>query len=117
MRKGNRIKHARPGNFETRRSGPLPPRSGFRHAGGFTLIELLVVIAIIAILAAMLLPALSKAKLRAQAVQCMNCGKQLMLAWQLYADDNRGFYAPNVFTATEANDAVTPAWVKGWLKY
>jgi prepilin-type N-terminal cleavage/methylation domain-containing protein len=83
-----------------------------KEPNGFTLIELLVVIAIIAILAALLLPALSGAKKKAQSMQCLNNTRQLMLAWRLYVDDNND-YVPMSFPAKSTD----PVWVKGTLDY
>ena len=79
---------------------------------GFTLIELLVVIAIIAILAAMLLPALAKAKQKALGAQCLNNNKQLALTWLMYADDNKD-WVPNA----GGSDPMRPTWITGGLSY
>ena len=84
----------------------------------FTLIELLVVIAIIAILAAMLLPALARAKTEALSVQCMSNKKQMQVAITLYADDNNQVLPCNY----DAHDhptprGQTPTWCQGWLDW
>jgi len=99
-----------------------PSIPGQDARAGFTLIELLVVIAIIAILAGMLLPALAKAKTKAQGVSCINNLKQLGLSWSMYTHDNDDRIPPNSGNDQGGfNAQVSPfyprTWCAGWLEF
>ena len=99
---------------------PTPLLGGVRggSAHGFTLIELLVVIAIIAILAALLLPALASARRKALGVVCINNQHQLLIAWRLYADDNNDALVlnnPDNYFGPDSKHL--PSWCLGNMKY
>ncbi len=119
------VNHRKPGRailllpLQFRGPAPLAGRLGF------TLIELLVVIAIIAILAALLLPSLGKAKETAKRTTCLNNVKQMQGMWHLYATDNNDWLVPALgpipvwysFAAGAALPAGTPGWVSGVLDF
>jgi prepilin-type N-terminal cleavage/methylation domain-containing protein len=98
---------------------PLAP--GKIRADGFTLIELLVVVVTVAMLAALLLPALAGTKPNAQSFQCVENQRQLVLAWQMYAEDNSDLLPPNdypyltTYATAGANQSKMKNWVVGTM--
>lgn len=97
-----------------RKPTPTPAvGGGARKPAGFTLMELLVVVGVLAVVAALLLPAVARSKTRAQALFCLGNLKQLQTAWQLYADENNG-WLPGVIGGSYPGSG---RWVSGWMDF
>ena len=105
-----------------KRTNALLAKPVFRGASvpltaGFTLMEVLVVAAVIGLLAALLLPALSRVRQKTEATYCMNNSRQLALAWLMYADDHHGVLVANRYGNEVRGGANPDNWVSGWMDW